>query len=86
MSVTYLNSKNILANSVYEFLKRNNVFMFLSNSNTQNPNIIEFFNISKSEISLAYDRLDWGPDIIFQNGDIVLIFSFDVYKYLFFSP
>ena len=80
MSVTYLNSKNILANSVYEFLKRNNVFMFLSNSNTQNPNIIEFFNISKSEISLAYDRLDWGPDIIFQNGDIILTSAFDVYK------
>ncbi len=80
MSVTYLNSKNILANSVYEYLKRNNVFMFLSNSNTQNPNIIEFFNISKSEISLAYDRLDWGPDIIFQNGDIVLTSAFDVYK------
>ena len=80
MSVTYLNSKNILCNSVFEFLKTNNIFMFLSNSNTENPDIIEFFNISKSDLSLAFDRQDWNENVIFENNSIVLTSSFDVYK------
>ena len=80
MSATYLNSKNILCNSVFEFLKTNNIFMFLSNSNTENPDIIEFFNISKSDLSLAFDRQDWNENVIFENNSIVLTSSFDVYK------
>lgn len=79
-----INYTNLFCSASYEYLKSGNVFMFLSQAKSDStPDFMNFFNISQRDVTLAFARISWVQNTVYQPGNIVLTDSNIVYKCIY---